>query len=61
LLFATASHYLGDIKGKMVVLIGLAISAGSFAIGLILVVNYYRIKKSLSFEELCLLGEEKNE
>lgn len=61
LLFATASHYLGDPKGKMVVLLVLAISAGSFAIGLILVVNYYRSKQSLSLEELRLLGEKENE
>ncbi|MFN3504903.1 MAG: NADH-quinone oxidoreductase subunit NuoK [Caldimicrobium sp.] len=61
LLFATASHYSGDVKGKMVVLIGLAISAGSFAIGLILVVNYYRVKKTLSMRELSLLGEDKDD
>ncbi|MFN4131878.1 MAG: NADH-quinone oxidoreductase subunit NuoK [Caldimicrobium sp.] len=61
LLFVTASHYLGDPKGKMVVLIALAISAGSFAIGLILTVNYYRLKRSLSIDELTLLGERKDE
>lgn len=61
LLFATASHYLGDPKGKMVVIIALAISAGSFAIGLILTVNYYRLKKSLSMDNLTLLGEKQDE
>ncbi len=61
LAFATASHYLGDPKGKMVVLVTLAIAAGSFSIGLILVVNYYRLKRSLSFDELKLLGERDEE
>lgn len=61
LAFATASHYSGDPKGKMVVLLTLAIAAGSFAIGLILVVNFYRFKRSLSFEELKLLGESDEE
>lgn len=61
LAFATASHYLGDPKGKMAVLITLAIAAGSFAIGLILVVNYYRQKRTLSMEELKLLGERDEE
>lgn len=61
LLFVTASHYLGDPKGKMIVLLTLAIAAGSFAIGLILVVNYYRLTKSLSMEKLTLLGEKDEE
>jgi len=61
LLFATASHYYGDPKGKMVVLLILAIAAGSFAIGLSLVVNYYRLKRSLNLEELRLLGERDEE
>lgn len=61
LLFVTASHYLGDPKGKMIVLITLAVAAGSFAIGLILVVNYYRLTRSLSLEELKLLGEKDEE
>lgn len=61
LLFVTASHYLGDSKGKMIVLLTIAISAGSFAIGLILVVNYYRLKRSLSTEELNLLREKDEE
>jgi NADH:ubiquinone oxidoreductase subunit K len=61
LLFVTASHYFGDPKGKMIVLLTLAIAAGSFAIGLILVVNYYRLTKSLSMEKLTLLGEKDEE
>ncbi len=61
LLFVTASHYLGDPKGKMIVLLTLAVAAGSFAIGLILVVNYYRLTRSLSMEELKLLGEKDEE
>jgi len=61
LLFVTVSHYLGDPKGKIIVLVTLAVAAGSFAIGLILVVNYYRLTKSLSLEELKLLGERDEE
>lgn len=61
LCFVTASHYFGDLKGKMIVLLSLAVAAGSFAIGLILVVNYYKITKSLSMDTLTLLGEKDEE
>lgn len=58
LLFVTTSHYYGDVKGKLVALTTLAVAAGSFAIGLILVINYYKVKKTLSIESMKNLGEE---
>jgi len=57
LLFATVSFYYGDLKGQMIVLISLSVAAASFAIGLILVLNYYRIKKTLNIEEMSELRE----
>lgn len=58
LLFVTTSHYYGDPKGKLIALTTLAVAAGSFAIGLILVINYYKVKKTLSLESMKSLGEE---
>jgi NADH:ubiquinone oxidoreductase subunit K len=57
LMFATVSFYYGDLTGQMIVLLSLSVAAASFAIGLILVLNYYRLKRSLNIEGMTELRE----
>lgn len=55
LLFIGGSLYLDDIMGQLFVLFLLTVAAGEAAIGLAILVIYYRLRQSLRMDEGYLL------
>ncbi|MEN2986032.1 MAG: NADH-quinone oxidoreductase subunit NuoK [Thermodesulfovibrionaceae bacterium] len=57
LMLVAMAHYMNDIRGQVLALFSIAVTAGSVAVGLSLLVAYFNLKKSIDSEELKELRE----
>ncbi|MCS7202846.1 MAG: NADH-quinone oxidoreductase subunit NuoK [Thermodesulfovibrio sp.] len=57
LMLVAMAHYMNDIRGHVLALFSIAVTAGSVAVGLSLLVAYFNLKKSIDSEELRELRE----
>ena len=53
--FAAFSHFLGDIGGQVFVFFVLTVAASEVAIGLAILVAYYRQRRSIAIEDINTL------
>lgn len=53
--FAAFSHYLGDIGGQVFVFFVLTVAASEVAVGLAILVAYYRQRRSIEIEDINTL------
>lgn len=53
--FAAFSHYLGDIHGQIMVFFVLTVAASEIAVGLAILVAYYRQRRSIAVEDINTL------
>ncbi len=53
--FAAFSHFLGDISGQIFVFFVLTVAASEVAVGLAILVAYYRQRRSIEIEDINTL------
>ncbi|HID37431.1 MAG TPA: NADH-quinone oxidoreductase subunit NuoK [Ghiorsea sp.] len=53
--FAAFSHYLGDLDGQIMVFFVLTVAASEIAVGLAILVAYYRQRRSIAVEDINTL------
>jgi len=53
--FAAFSHFLGDIGGQIMVFFVLTVAAAEVAVGLAILVAYYRQRRSIAIEDINTL------
>jgi len=53
--FAAFSHFLGDIDGQIMVFFVLTVAASEIAVGLAILVAYYRQRRSIAVEDINTL------
>lgn len=53
--FAAFSHFLGDIDGQIMVFFVLTVAASEVAVGLAILVAYYRQRRSIAIEDINTL------
>ncbi|MDQ6988858.1 MAG: NADH-quinone oxidoreductase subunit NuoK [Mariprofundaceae bacterium] len=53
--FAAFSHFLGDISGQIMVFFVLTVAAAEVAVGLAILVAYYRQRRSIAIEDINTL------
>jgi len=53
--FAAFSHFLGDLGGQIMVFFVLTVAAAEVAVGLAILVSFYRLRRSIEIEDINTL------